>query len=928
MTAESKPARANSSGTLLLLQIGGAFAVLTGLLVLLGWALEVSALTTMSPNLVPMRVNSAIAFILTGVSMYLLGIPPTPRRRVSQGIAAAIVASLGACTLLEYLFDCDLGIDSMLLGGAEVAGGFSHPDRMAPAGTLCFVLAGIALIAMRPSFWSFQRQIGLRILGLSICIIGIFGILGFVADPKEGFRWWKATGMALNTSALFILLGLCITLRACKLKWTIGKGLSSAFAGGLLLLIVITLSTYRCIHSYTAAAELVRHTHVILLEIHEVWVSVDEALAAERSFVITGQADSLKPYTAAVEDLKQHRANLSALITNDPVQQIRVARLDSLVTAMLVRCSTIIDARQNGGFKAAAQLVTGGGGELFGAQIRQILSRIETEEDRNLTFRESAALALSRQTLLILPLGTIFSIVLIFSALLRLNREVTDRLQTERTVRERERRYRSLVVATSQMVWTTSPTGEVVDPRPSWQEFTGQSDAEIMGDGWVQAVHPDERERILKAWKTAVARKLVFETQFRLRRQDGVYRDFASRGVAVFAEDDTIREWVGTCTDITERKQAEETRELLASVVKSSDDAILTTDMDGKITSWNQAAEKLFGYSEADALEKPVTLLIPGDLQNEEHSIVEQLKRGVSTDHYETRRLRMDGTPFEVSLSVSPIKDSEGRIVGASKIVRDITERRIAERKIQLLNEELEQRVIERTAQLEAAIKELDSFSYSVSHDLRAPLRAIDGYSRMLEDDYESRLDSEGIRMLRVVRSETRRMGQLIDDLLAFCRLSRQQVLPQDIDMTALASAVFSELQLLDPARKLEFKLGQLCHTSGEPAMIRQVWVNLLSNAIKFTKHREPGLIEAGCLNQAGESIYYVKDNGAGFDMAYANKLFGVFQRLHSEGEFEGTGVGLALVQRIVTRHGGRIWAEGKVDEGATFYFTLPNLRK
>ncbi|MBP9146174.1 MAG: PAS domain-containing protein [Thermoanaerobaculia bacterium] len=242
--------------------------------------------------------------------------------------------------------------------------------------------------------------------------------------------------------------------------------------------------------------------------------------------------------------------------------------------------------------------------------------------------------------------------------------------------------------------------------------------------------------------------------------------------------------------------------------------------------------------------------------------------------------------------------------------------------------EEAEAALVRKTAELETANKELEAFSYSVSHDLRAPLRAIDGYGRILLEDYESRLDPEGRRLLGVISGETRRMGQLIDDLLAFSQLSRRKLEASDIDMAAMARAVFDEQAGHAPQRVFRLELQPLPPAHGDPAMIRVALGNLLSNAIKFTKPRNPAVIEIGSRLEDGQAVYYVKDNGVGFDMRYAHKLFGVFQRLHSTEEFEGTGVGLALVQRVVHRHGGRVWADGKVDEGATFYFSLPDMRE
>ncbi|MCL4501500.1 MAG: DUF3365 domain-containing protein [Deltaproteobacteria bacterium] len=271
-----------------------------------------------------------------------------------------------------------------------------------------------------------------------------------------------------------------------------------------------------------------------------------------------------------------------------------------------------------------------------------------------------------------------------------------------------------------------------------------------------------------------------------------------------------------------------------------------------------------------------------------------------------------------------------GIVLGVRKLEQNAAETIKAQKaaaaaeKIRQLNEELERRVRDRTLQLEQANQELEGFSYSVSHDLRAPLRAINGFARILRENYADPLDREGLRLLGIISANSIKMSQLIDDLLAFARLGRHKLKIADLDMGALVSEVVAELREANPGRVMEWKIDSLPHAFGDHRVLRQVWVNLLANALKFTQRQEVAVIEVGYRQEGEETVFFVRDNGVGFDIKYAGKIFGVFQRLHGEEEFEGTGVGLALVERIISRHGGRVWAEGELNHGATFYFTLP----
>ncbi|MBI4818499.1 MAG: PAS domain S-box protein [Deltaproteobacteria bacterium] len=367
-----------------------------------------------------------------------------------------------------------------------------------------------------------------------------------------------------------------------------------------------------------------------------------------------------------------------------------------------------------------------------------------------------------------------------------------------------------------------------------------------------------------------------------------------------------------TIRDVSDRRRAEELRAQLAAIVDSSDDAIIGRSLEGVIRSWNKGAERIFGYSADEMIGRPIEVLIPSGRAGEERSIVEQLKRGERVAPFETVRHRKDGTEIHVSVTISPIHDSRGEVVGASKVARDISERKRSEEAVARAKEATE-----------VANRELEAFSYSVAHDLRAPLRGIDGFSLALLEDYSDRLDEDGQRYLRRVRESAQHMAQLIESLLSLARITRGEIRREKVDLSELARSTAERLRASQPDRNVEFLLEKGLTTMGDGRLLGVVVENLLGNAWKFTRDRPKATIELGSKRERGTVVYFVRDNGAGFDMAFASKLFGVFQRLHSPTEFEGTGIGLATVQRIIRRHDGHIWAEGEVHRGATFFFTL-----
>jgi len=351
-----------------------------------------------------------------------------------------------------------------------------------------------------------------------------------------------------------------------------------------------------------------------------------------------------------------------------------------------------------------------------------------------------------------------------------------------------------------------------------------------------------------------------------------------------------------------------------SGLLESMPDAVVIINADGGIQLVNEQTEQLFGYTRAELLGKEVEVLVPDRLRvshfhHRRHYFDEPHTRpmGMGLELFGRRK---DGSEFPIEVSLSPFKSSDGIV--ATAIIRDITVRK-----------QVQEQLRNYTAQLEASNNELESFSYSVAHDLRAPLRGIEGFSKILAEDYEDQLDDQGRNYLSRIRAGALRMSQLIDDLLTISRVTRADLNSRTVDLSAMVAAICDELQGKEPERHVDFVIAPDLTVNGDQRLLRIALENILNNAWKFTQHNPSPRIEFGALLQDGKTVYFVRDDGVGFDMAYAGKLFGAFQRLHEQHEFTGTGIGLATVQRIIGKHGGKIWGEAEVGKGATFYFIL-----
>jgi PAS domain S-box-containing protein len=479
-------------------------------------------------------------------------------------------------------------------------------------------------------------------------------------------------------------------------------------------------------------------------------------------------------------------------------------------------------------------------------------------------------------------------------------------------------------------------TGAILDVNQTACDMYGYTREEVrslsIGDLSAGAPHYTQEDAL--AWMRAAADGDPQLLEWHARRKNGelFWIEVSMRRAAVDGQDRIVV----VTRDITERKETTEalrtSEAFLDSIIENSPYSTWVSDEKGTLIRMNQVLRNTLHVTDEELVGKYNVFSDPLVI---EQGLVPTIRRVFDMGDTVRFSMRYDSAYWQkraekrtpdliLDITISPVTDEHGKTAHAVIQHFDVTEMTHAAETIQRLNGELERRVVERTAELRTALKELEAFSYSISHDLRAPLRAIDGFAHILTESQGARLDAEGMRLCSLIRQSIRRMSKLIDDLLAFSRLGRADMRLSTIDMTALAREVVDELAPAPRSERLEIRLEPLPHAMGDPALLRQVWVNLAANALKFSSKRDHALIEISGGVNGGETAYQVRDNGTGFDMQFAGKLFGVFQRLHGDQEFEGTGVGLAIVKRIIDRHGGRVWAEGEADAGAAFSFALP----
>lgn len=699
------------------------------------------------------------------------------------------------------------------------------------------------------------------------------------------------------------------------------------FLTGIVLLVAVCVVTYRALNSFADTTSRVARTHQVQAEVGHLQRALVEAIAARRVYLTSLEEQKLEALRNKVESAQEHLGALRRLTADDPKQRENIAELEQLLVVPLARATELPGSPA--GAPPSPGVSSPPRQQATNEDLLRLLGRINAGEQAQLQGRQAEVKRNFDLALAVVPAGTFGSVLLLSIALFLLNREASNRKRAQAELLDSEGRYRLLFESSPLPMWVFDlKTLRFVAVNAATRSFYGYTRDEFLSMSIVDIRPPDELEPLREVIALPPTTSgFKSSRNWKHRKKDGTIVLMEVTTYDLVFDGQQAR--LVLANDVSARVQAEQKlageRSLLRTVINLLPDFVYVKDHDSRLVTANaayanflgaQSPEELSGQTDEDFYAAEVAASYRrDDLRVLEGSPIFDREESVTSPGNQPR--------FLLTTKV-PLCDPSGNIVALVGTGRDISAAKAAETAIRQLNAELELRVQQRTEQLENAIKELESFSYSVSHDLRAPLRHVQGYVAMLQRATEGQLSEKAQRHLKTISAASIEMGQLIDDLLEFSRMGRIDMSEGRVALDNLLQDTLRSLEISTQGRNITWKISPLPDVVGDASMLRQVLANLVANAIKYSRQRDPAEIEIGCAGEEdGRAIVFIRDNGAGFDMQYVHKLFGVFQRLHRSDEFEGTGIGLATVRRVMARHGGRVWAEGALDCGATFYFTL-----